>query len=222
MGVAAHLGIRIAEYDRRIRTFIPYYEEILDATAAAVADTVRSRPAITDLGTGTGALASRVLAAVPRAGLTGIDSDAAMLDVAHRRLRGRLTAVSGDFLSVALPSSDAITASFALHHVRTGRRKAMFYARCFRALRPGGVLVNADCALSSSRVLQSRDREAWLEHLERSYSHRRAEGFLRAWSHEDVYFTLQAELEMMRAAGFSPDVVWRRESFAVVLGTIGR
>ena len=46
----------------------------------------------------------------------------------------------------------------------------------------------------------------------------RAEGFLRAWSHEDVYFTLDAELEMMRAAGFATDVVWRRDCFAVILG----
>ena len=33
MGVASHLGIQLTEYDRRIRTFIPDYEEMLDAAA---------------------------------------------------------------------------------------------------------------------------------------------------------------------------------------------
>jgi hypothetical protein len=28
MGVATHLGIKLGEYDARIRTFIPDYEEI--------------------------------------------------------------------------------------------------------------------------------------------------------------------------------------------------
>jgi hypothetical protein len=37
MGVAAHLGIRLREYDARIRTFIPHYEEMLDAAAAVAA-----------------------------------------------------------------------------------------------------------------------------------------------------------------------------------------
>jgi len=219
MGAAAHLGIKLAEYDRRIRTFIPHYEDILDAAAAALADVVRSRPAVTDLGTGTGALASRVLAAVPSARMTAIDSDAAMLGVAQRRLRGRVNTLTGNFLSVPLPASDAITASFSLHHVPTRRRKAAFYAQCFDALRPGGVLVNADCALSSSRVLQARDRAAWLAHLQHTYSRQRAQGFLHAWAREDVYFPLDVELAMMRAAGFAPDVVWRRDCFAVVVAT---
>jgi len=171
------------------------------------------------VGTGTGALASRVLAAVPAARVTAIDSDAAMLGVARRRLRGRVRTLTGSFLTVPLPASDAITASFALHHVPTRRRKAAFYAQCFDVLRPGGVLVNADCALSSSSVLQARDRAAWLAHLQGTYSRRRAQGFLRAWAREDVYFPLDVELTMMRAAGFAPDIVWRQDCFAVVVAT---
>ena len=36
MSVASHLGIRTAEYDRQILTFIPYYDEILDASVEAL------------------------------------------------------------------------------------------------------------------------------------------------------------------------------------------
>jgi len=221
MGAATHLGIRLADYDRRIRTFIPHYEEMLDTAAHSVAGLARRGrrgPAVTDLGTGTGALAERVLSTVPEARITALDNDAAILDVARQRLCRRMTTVVADFLVAPLPESDVITASFALHHVPTRRRKSAFYGRCVRALGPGGILVNADCALSSSRALQRRDRAAWLDHLQSTYTRRRAEGFLRAWAHEDVYFTLDEEISMMRAAGFVVDVIWRRDCFAVVVG----
>src|SRR5215831_1860740 len=35
MSVASHLGIDLNDYDSRIRTFIPHYEEMLDVAGAA-------------------------------------------------------------------------------------------------------------------------------------------------------------------------------------------
>ena len=45
---------------------------------------------------------------------------------------------------------DAIVGSYSLHHIRTSREKLAFYRRCYRALRPGGVLINGDCAPAST------------------------------------------------------------------------
>ena len=36
MGVATHLGIKLEEYDARIGSFIPEYEEMLDVAARAI------------------------------------------------------------------------------------------------------------------------------------------------------------------------------------------
>ena len=36
MAVASHLNIDLADYDQKIRTFIPYYEEMLDTVAAGL------------------------------------------------------------------------------------------------------------------------------------------------------------------------------------------
>jgi hypothetical protein len=72
MSVAAHLGIDLKEYDSRIRTFIPHYEEMLDVAAAAIPPRART---ITDLGTGTGALSARCLKTAARARAIGIDLD---------------------------------------------------------------------------------------------------------------------------------------------------
>src|SRR5215472_9693931 len=94
-GVAAHLGIDLAEYDARIRTFIPDYEEMLCIAAAVVPRRART---IVDLGIGTGALAARCLRRAPRARLVGIDEDPGMLATAARRIRGNASFVSGNFL----------------------------------------------------------------------------------------------------------------------------
>ena len=216
MSVASHLGIKLGDYDKCIRTFIPHYEDMLDAAADTVATMAGRQPWVVDLGTGSGALAARVLARTPGARVAGIDADEGMLGLAQKRLRGKLTPVVGNFLSTPLPECDVITASFSLHHVATRKQKAALYKRCFKALSGGGILVNADCCLASSKPLQVRDRLRWHQHLARSHGAAKAERFLRAWAKEDFYFTLDAEVALLEAAGFAVDVAWRRDSFAVL------
>lgn len=216
MSVAAHLGIDLAEYDARIRTFIPDYEEML----AVAADLVRPNARlIVDLGTGTGALAARCLTRGTRARLVGIDLDPAMADLAAQRLGSRATLVSGNFSLIPIPRCDTIVSSFALHHVRTRDAKARLYVRARRALARGGRLIVVDCQPASARALASAQRDAWRRHLRQHYSPAQADGFLRAWSKEDVYVPLETELGLMRRAKLRPEVVWRRGAFAVIQAT---
>jgi SAM-dependent methyltransferase len=217
MGVAAHLGIDLREYDARIRTFIPGYDAMLDVAAAAVASLVARRaPLLVDLGIGTGALAGRCLGLTPRARIAGIDEDEEMLAAARARLGRRLTPLAGSFEKVPLPRSDAVIASLALHHIPTPARRQRLFGRIHRALGRRGVLVIADCYLSSDRRLQSTDRAAWLAHLRETYSARQSTGYLRAWAKEDFYVALDAEVRLLQRAGFAADVVLRYSSFAVI------
>ena len=218
MGAARHLGIKLGEYDAAIRTLIPHYGELVAAAAAAVGATARTAPAVVDLGTGSGALAHAILKARPKARLIGIDEDAGMLAMAEKRLRGRMETVHGNFEQTTIPRCDVIAASFALHHIRTGRRKAAIYKRCFTALRPGGVIVSADCYLASSAALQQSHRASWLRHLQTHYSRAKSEGYLRTWAREDVYFTLDREMELLHEAGFSVELAFRKSCFAVLVG----
>jgi tRNA (cmo5U34)-methyltransferase len=217
MGVASHLGIKLGEYDAVIRSLIPHYQELLDAAAQAVDTLGPRRPTVIDLGTGTGALASRLLAVRPRARIVGIDEDPGMLAVARKRLKGGITTVAANFEGQPIPACDIVSASFALHHIRTPQRKRALYKRAHRALKRGGMLVSADCFLSSDRVLQRSDRQSWIQHLRRRYSPAKAEGFLRAWAAEDVYFTLSEETGWLEDAGFTVDVVLRKQCFATVV-----
>jgi len=221
VSVAKHLGIRLPEYDRRIRTFIPHYEELVSATAGVVALVRTRRPAMVDLGIGTGALAARCREFAPRASVYGIDEDPEMLAVAARRLgrkSGRHRLVSGDFARVAIPKCDAIVATLALHHVHSVIAKRRLYRRCFAALRPGGVFASGDAFLSRAPALRRLEMDTWRAHLRQWYSARETRGFFAAWAREDRYLPLALEVELLESVGFRVDVPWRRAPFGVVVG----
>ena len=218
MGATSHLGIKFGAYDATIASLIPHYKDLIGAAAAAVEALAPNAPAVVDLGTGSGALAAEILKVRPKARLIGIDADASMLAAAERRLRGRIDTIQDNFELARIPRCDVVSASFALHHIDTGRKKGALYKRSFTSLRDGGMIVSADCFLASTSKLRKRNREAWLEHLQKRYTRKKAENFLRTWAKEDVYFTLDREIELLRDAGFAVDVTWRRDSFAVVVG----
>ena len=215
MGVATHLGIDLAEYDARIRTFIPHYEEMLEV-AASVIDP-RSRT-IVDLGVGTGALSERCLRSATGAKIVGVDADSEMLKAAAQRLPHRATFISGSFMRTHVPQCDAVVASFALHHVRTTSAKAKLYASLATAIQPGGQLVNVDCQPATDRKIAQKQIAAWKAHLMISYIAAEADKYLAAWSREDVYVPLDAEIALMRKAGLTVEVLWRRDAFAVLRG----
>ena len=79
------------------------------------------------------------------------------------------------------------------------------------------MLISADCYPAAHVNLAAGGRRLWRDHLASSYGRRRAEGFLRAWSHEDFYVPLPVELSLMARAGLTPEVTWRRDSFAVIV-----
>lgn len=234
MSVAGHLRIELGEYDARIRAFVPGYEAMLREAAAVLEDLRGADPEVIDLGIGTGALAAVCLALRPDARLTGIDADPGILEAARRRLSGResgraprgpsdrpgggagVRLLEADFLEAPFPACDAIVASLALHHVPTAAAKRAFYGRCAGALRPGGTLVSADRFLRGEPSADAAEREAWLSHLQRSFSRAEAEGYLAAWADEDTYFPLERELAWLREAGLAPEVRWRDRGFAVV------
>jgi trans-aconitate methyltransferase len=218
MGAATHLGIKPGEYDKTIATLIPHYKELLQQAASAVDILARNAPAVVDLGTGSGALAQQILKVRPKARLIGIDADGSMLAAATRRLKGNIQTIEENFEEARIPRCDVVSASFALHHVPTGGRKAALYKRCFAGLRPNGMFVSADCYLAASAQIQRRHRDAWLAHLSRTYSAKKAENFLRTWAKEDVYFTLDREVELLKDAGFAVEIPWRKDSFAVLVG----
>jgi SAM-dependent methyltransferase len=222
MSVVSHLAISPAQYDASIRSLIPFYDELIAEVARALDHAARPVRTVVDLGIGTGALARACLERAPAARAWGIDADADMMAIARTRLgrmSRRVTMTTGSFLDEALPSCDAMVASYSLHHIRTRRAKQAFYRRCYRALRPGGVLINGDCAPASTPRGFARDLDVWLTHLGKTFGSRaRGRRVYESWADEDVYVPLAEENRLLERAGFAVDVPWRRSPFAVIVG----
>jgi ubiquinone/menaquinone biosynthesis C-methylase UbiE len=220
MSVSNHLHIAIDEYDKKIRTFVPHYETMIGLIEDSVSLVRGPSPTIVDMGIGTGALANACLKTFPKARMIGIDLDAGMLDLAKRRLTSvsSVEYIHEDFCDIDLPQADAVVACVSLHHIRTPLEKQKLYARIFKALNKGGVFLSADYYPAVEPSLARRHRVTWLGHLQQSYSPSESEQFLQAWSGEDVYFPLEDELTWIQDAGFRPEVVWRKDGFAVMAG----
>ena len=217
--VRSHLRLEIDAYDESIRKFIPGYEEGLTRAAGEVAD---AGPALVlDLGAGTGALTEAILKHECVDRVDAIDVDPEMLAQARVRLkrfepRVRFSERSFDG---PLPGCDAVAASLALHHVPTMKGKLAIYERMFRALRPGGVFVNADVTVSSHPGARERTYRLWAAHLvacgideQRAYRH------FDEWALEDTYFPLDEELAALRQAGFHAECVWRDGPNTLMVG----
>jgi len=226
MSVASHLAVTPAKYDARIRSLIPLYDELIAEVAGALGHAGRPVRIVVDLGIGTGALARACLTRAPGARVWGIDADPAMMAIARTRLgrlSRRVTMTTGSFLDQPLPPCDAIVASYSLHHIRTRRAKQAFYRRCYRALRPGGVLINGDCAPASTPRGFARDLDVWFTHLGQTFRGR-AQGrrVYESWADEDTYVPLAEEIRLLERAGFVVDVPWRRSPFAVIVAARAR
>ena len=221
--VASHLAISPARYDAHIRGLIPLYDELIAEVARALSHAARPVRTVVDLGIGTGALAKACLSFAPGARVWGIDADAGMMATARTRLghlSRRVTMTTGSFLDEQLPPCDAMVASYSLHHIRSLRAKQAFYTRCFDTLRPGGVLINGDCAPASTPRGFARDLDVWFTHLGHTFGSRaKGRRVYESWAEEDVYVPLADEIRLLERAGFAVDVPWRRSPFAVMVGS---
>lgn len=216
--VSSHLRLETAEYDRIIRTYIPFYDESrteqLNLLGASLGEGAWR---VVDLGGGTGSLAEAVLERFPRATVLVRDIDAAMLEVAAGRLARfgeRVEWSKGSFLD-PLPKVDAVVSAFALHHVPRLEDKVRVYAAIRESLRPGGVFLNND---ATSGPWWSHLRDGWAAFmatkgftLEQGYQN------LADWAAEDTYYSVREELQAMAAGGFAePDCWWRRGPITIL------
>ncbi len=216
--VRRHLRLEISAYDEAIRRFIPGYEIMLGVAAGAVA--AAEPDLVCDLGAGTGALSEALLARRAVGTVELLDVDADMMDQSRQRLQRFGDRVRFTLRSYHEPfsSCDAFAASLSLHHILTIEAKSAMYARAFAALRPGGVLVNADAYLPVDPTERDRLFRYWADHMVASgIGEERAWQHFEDWADEDTYLPLDAELEALTRIGFDAASVWSDGPIRVVV-----
>src|SRR3954468_22888810 len=137
-------------YDRAAPAIHPYYEtiqnEILDLLPFG-----RDEAFIAvDLGGGSGRLAERVLARFSSASIVVVDQSEQVLALAERQLslfsscasfiRSRL---QDDWAAKLSGAPDAVLSTSAVHHLEPQEKQTLL-ARCYVALKPGGIFINGD------------------------------------------------------------------------------
>ncbi|MCG6988026.1 MAG: class I SAM-dependent methyltransferase [Gemmatimonadetes bacterium] len=219
--VRRHLRVDIVGYDAAIRQFIPGYDTMLVRAAAAVASVA---PALVlDLGAGTGALSEAILWHEGVGVVELVDVDPEMLSQARVRLKDHGDRVRFTLRSFAdpIPSCDAVAASLSLHHIATLDAKAEIFRRVATALRPGGVLVNADVTMPAEGPDRDMAFRGWADHLVSSgIPEARAWKHFAEWASEDTYFPLEEELRLLRAAGFDARCDWQEGPSTVVVASL--
>jgi SAM-dependent methyltransferase len=149
-----------------------------------------------------------------------LDVDPEMLAHARVRLEGfghrvRFTLRSYD---EPLEPAGAFAASLSLHHVPTLEAKSTLFARAFEALRPGGVLVNADANMPTDPTEHKRLYRHWADdQIANGIPEETAYENFAVWAEEDTYLPLEDELAALDMIGFDARCVWTDGPIGVVV-----
>jgi tRNA (cmo5U34)-methyltransferase len=206
-----------ATYDRDRMKLIPGHERFY---AAALELIPSDAATIVDLGAGSGLFSAMLHAAFPHAHLYLIDFSDPMLELARERL-GTSPLVHytlADYSTAALPAADAIVSALSIHHLEDDRKQALF-ARVLTALKPGGVVINADHIAGPTPALEEIYQQRWLSQVREqgATAQQIADSLFR--QQEDRRAPVEDQLAWMRAAGFAQvDCHHKDSSFAVLTG----
>jgi tRNA (cmo5U34)-methyltransferase len=167
---------------------------------------------VLDLGSGDGRLLALVRLARPGAEAVALDFSETMLSRLSTRFGADSSVrVLAHDLDQPLPHSlgtfDAVVSSFAIHHLRHERKRAL-YEEVYHLLRPGGAFCNLEHVASPTRTLH----EQFLASLGVSPADEDPSNNL---------LDIETQLGWLRAIGFADvDCHWKWRELALFAGTI--
>jgi tRNA (cmo5U34)-methyltransferase len=212
-------------YDEQRRWIIPQLDEFYGAAVWAAALPVK-RPAILDIGAGTGLLSGLLCTAYPGAAVTLMDISEKMIEVARKRFTGRegIRFVAADYRHEDLGGPfDAICSALSIHHLEKGEKRDL-YQKIFGALKPGGIFVNADQVKGETPRQHRRNLVYWNDNvLQGPLDPEEIRAMFERRKSLDRMEKLSLQLGWLKEIGFSDvDVVYKNRTFAVFTGRVRR
>lgn len=218
-------------YDAVRRNLVPCFDGFYGSALDVIGDWASTRTALTldvlDLGAGTGLFSAMVLDRLrtrfhPKLHL--VDVSDAMLAQARQRFASaadsNISFEVRDYTKDSLGGPwDLVVSALSIHHLEDVAKRALF-ARVFEALRPAGLLVNAEQVLGPTPAAEARYRRLWDEQVLGSgvdrLEYERAVERMR----HDRCATLRDQLGWLREAGFTEvDCAFKQWRFAVYFGS---
>jgi len=228
---------RVASYDADMDIMHPNRHRMADVMVEVLAAGDSAPSLVLDLGTGTGFLLQRLLAAFPSLQAVAVDGARPMVALARARLgelAGRVDFRVGDFRELARICSgvcavDAVVSSFALHHLAPEAKSALAET-AFALLHPGGWFLSADLILAEDDFLEDLTQRLRARGIVRRAAGRDARfldvihtrAFLRQLEENegDQPQRLANDLAALEHAGFEHVAVLWRDTREVLIGGV--
>jgi tRNA (cmo5U34)-methyltransferase len=201
----------------------PLMLELLTRSAAAVTPGARD---LLDIGCGAGNYSLKMLEARPGLNVTLVDLSQPMLDRAVARVSpvtaGQVTAVQSDMRSLDAGEGrfDIIIAAATLHHLRTDAEWEAMFAKCYRALRPGGGFWIADFICHSIDAVQDVLWARYGDYLTQAKGESYRDDVFRYIALEDTPKPLLFQVDLLRAVGFSAVEILHKTSCFAAFGAV--
>ncbi|MBR5958738.1 MAG: class I SAM-dependent methyltransferase [Salinivirgaceae bacterium] len=199
----------------------PLCMELVAQTARAMCPEAAT---IMDLGCGGGNYALKMCEMFPAANYTLIDLSENMIREAERRVSaatsGQVRSVCADYRTVDFGCNryDIITAGTTLHHLRTDDERESVFGRVYDSLKRGGLFFVNDIVIGETPEIDALMLEGWKSVLRRNVPNE-VDFFLKKYETEDTPQTLMAQLDLMRAVGFTQiSVLHKHFNFATFVG----
>lgn len=209
-------------YDGLRRRLIPCFDDFYGAAMDLVAEFAPPGARILDLGAGTGLLSALVAERLPAARLVLTDLAEGMLAQARERFAGRVPPVElrvMNHLELAEEGAyDVVMSALSIHHLEDEGKRAV-YAAMARAVRPGGLVLNADQVAGDTGPMEARYWSHWHDAIRKAGV--ADEDIAAAIERQtlDRRTPLAPQLEWLRQAGLTQvECRYKNVSFAVMAG----
>lgn len=194
-------------------------------TQAAAACTPKATHLL-DIGCGAGNYSLKMLQALPGLNVTLLDLSRPMLDRAAERVgaatQGQVVTSQADIRELELGEGqfDIILAAAVFHHLRGDEEWRTVFAKCFRALRPGGSIWISDLIEHSSQPVQVQMKARYGEYLAALKGDSYREQVFSYIEQEDTPRPLLFQVDMLREVGFSTVELLHKNSVFAAFGGI--
>lgn len=211
----------VEAYDRRIKRFVPYYEEMMASVLACLSQ-IENRCSILELGCGTGNLSLKMLEKAPNARLTAVDLVDEMVQACRERLinyQERTDFICADMVEFCRPGAfDYVLSNLALHYPETDKKKLQTCRNVFKSLKPGGFFSFSVMLDGETQELRQRIWKMWEQDvLENGVSSAELEEWCTTCHKTDYPVPSSLWFRWLKETGFTYyDLIW----FETIFGTI--
>jgi tRNA (cmo5U34)-methyltransferase len=209
-------------YDQDRPKLVPCFDQFYGAAMCMIPFPPDAELHVLDLGAGTGLFSSMVTKAFPAARLHLTDISEDMLAKAKKRFSEmpHVTYAVQDHLQLSADSEfDLVLSALSIHHLEHAAKMALFQ-KVFRALRPGGMFINADQALGSTPQQEDEYERQWLADVTANSASAESLERARERMREDKNAQLSDQMIWLSKSGFrNVTCVYTRYRFVVYGGT---